>query len=67
MPGMTTDPGAQDGVTLRMVASDSDGTPTASSSTTYEQMFQEAMAASLLSPRSSSAGRCRTAQPVVST
>jgi len=44
MPGMSTDPGAQDGVALRKAASDSDGTATASPSTMYEQMFQEAMA-----------------------
>ena len=42
MPGMSTDPGAQDGVALPKAASDSDGAATAS--TTYEQMFQEAMA-----------------------
>ena len=44
MPGMSTDPGAQDGVALPKAASDSDGTATASPSTSPEQMFQEAMA-----------------------
>ena len=44
MPGMTTNPRAQDGAVPSQTASDSDDTATASPSTMYEEMLQEAMA-----------------------